>query len=54
MTVVNAEMPALELIRYPTVLRSIAHGSGSFVRTPARHAPAPASVQERLAETAPA
>jgi elongation factor G len=54
MTVVNAEMPALELIRYPTVLRSIAHGSGSFVRTPARHAPAPTSVQERLAETAPA
>lgn len=54
MTVVSAEMPALELIRYPTVLRSIAHGSGSFVRTPSRHAPAPQSVQERLAETAPA
>jgi elongation factor G len=52
MTVVNAEMPALELVRYPTVLRSIAHGSGTFVRTPARHAPAPTAVQDRLAETA--
>ncbi len=52
MTVVHAELPALELVRYPTVLRSIGHGSGSFTRAHSRHAPAPSAVQERLTETA--
>ncbi|XVX19144.1 elongation factor G-like protein EF-G2 [Actinomycetota bacterium] len=47
-TVVRAEVPAFELVRYPTVLRSVAHGSGEFNRTYVRHAPVPASVQERI------
>jgi elongation factor G len=36
-TVVHAEVPASELARYPIDLRSVSHGTGSFVREPLRH-----------------
>ncbi len=48
MSIVHAEVPALELVRYTSALRSLAQGSGSFTRTPAHYAPVPAHVQERL------
>jgi elongation factor G len=36
-TVVHAEVPQSELSRYPIDLRSVSHGTGSFVREPVRH-----------------
>ncbi len=40
-TVVHAEVPAAELVRYAVELRSLSHGTGSFSRTFARHEPLP-------------
>ncbi|MEO7068919.1 MAG: elongation factor G-like protein EF-G2, partial [Nostocoides sp.] len=48
LTKVLAEIPALELVRYPTTLRSLGHGSGSFTRAPLRYAAVPVHVQDRL------
>ena len=45
---VTAEVPALELTRYSTDLRSLSHGTGTFVRSYRRHAPAPQHVVTRL------
>ncbi|GAA6527028.1 elongation factor G-like protein EF-G2 [Intrasporangium sp. DVR] len=36
-TTVHAEVPASELSRYAIDLRSVSHGTGSFVREPVRH-----------------
>ena len=36
-TVVHAEVPQAELSRYPIELRSVSHGTGSFIREPLRH-----------------
>lgn len=36
-TVIHAEIPALELSRYPIDLRSVSHGTGTFTRTFARY-----------------
>ena len=36
-TVVHAEVPQSELSRYSIDLRSVSHGTGSFVREPLRH-----------------
>jgi elongation factor G len=36
-TVVRAEVPQSELSRYPIDLRSVSHGTGSFIREPLRH-----------------
>ena len=36
-TVVHAEVPQAELSRYPIDLRSVSHGTGSFVRESVRH-----------------
>ena len=41
-TEVAAEVPAIELTRYAVDLRSVAHGTGTFTRRYARHAPMPA------------
>ncbi|SOC49361.1 translation elongation factor 2 (EF-2/EF-G) [Blastococcus aggregatus] len=41
---VHAEVPEVELLAYPGVLRSITHGTGSFDRRPLGHEPAPASL----------
>lgn len=43
-SVVRAEMPQLELLRYAAALRSLTGGAGSFTRNYARHDPAPAAV----------
>jgi elongation factor G len=42
-TTVRAEVPEVELLTYPGVLRSVTHGTGSFVRRPLGYEPAPAS-----------
>ncbi len=52
LTRVNAEVPALELVRYSTSLRSLGHGSGTFTRSPSRYAPVPVHVQDRLSGAA--
>jgi elongation factor G len=43
-TTVRAEIPEVELLGYPGVLRSVTHGTGSFTRRPMGYEPAPASV----------
>jgi elongation factor G len=51
-TEVAAEVPAIELTRYATDLRSLAHGTGVFSRVYVRHAPMPQhQVQKILAES---
>jgi len=50
-TVVRAEVPELELVRYAVDLRSLSHGTGSFTRSYVRHEPVPDAVAARL--TAP-
>jgi len=51
-TEVAAEVPAIELTRYATDLRSVASGTGVFSRTYLRHAPMPQhQVQKILAES---
>jgi elongation factor G len=42
-TTVRAEVPEIELLSYPGVLRSVTHGTGSFARRPLGYEPAPAS-----------
>jgi elongation factor G len=43
-TTVRAEVPEVELLTYPGVLRSVTHGTGSFERSALGYEPAPASV----------
>ncbi|MCW2579411.1 MAG: small GTP-binding protein, partial [Blastococcus sp.] len=43
-TTVRAEIPEMELLAYAGVLRSVTHGTGSFVRRPLGHEPAPANL----------
>jgi elongation factor G len=43
-TTVRAEVPEVELLTYPGVLRSVTHGTGGFVRRPLGHEPAPANL----------
>jgi elongation factor G len=43
-TTVRAEVPEVELLTYPGVLRSVTHGTGSFSRRPLGYEPAPSSV----------
>jgi elongation factor G len=40
-TVVHAEVPDLELLRYATDLRSLSHGTGTYTRHYLRHEPMP-------------
>jgi elongation factor G len=47
-SVVGAEVPAAELLRYPAVLRSLTGGAASFSRSYLRHDPAPAAVAAAL------
>ena len=47
-TVVHAEVPALELVRYAIDLRSLSHGTGSFSRRFARYEPLPGHLVDRL------
>ncbi|SOD97339.1 elongation factor G-like protein EF-G2 [Blastococcus haudaquaticus] len=43
-TTVRAEVPEVELLTYPGVLRSVTHGTGSFARRPLGYEPAPANL----------
>src|SRR5215218_5746285 len=43
-TTVRAEVPEVELLTYPGVLRSATHGTGSFTRSPLGYEPAPANL----------
>jgi elongation factor G len=44
LTTVLAEVPEMELLTYPGVLRSVTHGTGSFSRRQLGYEPAPASL----------
>ncbi|GAA2747532.1 elongation factor G-like protein EF-G2 [Kitasatospora cinereorecta] len=44
MSLVRAEVPELELTRYPVELRSLSHGTGEFTRSYVRHSPMPANL----------
>ena len=50
-TAIDAEVPAIELTRYATDLRSLAHGTGSFTRTYLRHSPMPQVQAEKVLAT---
>jgi elongation factor G len=43
-TTVLAEVPEVELLTYPGVLRSVTHGTGSFSRRPLGYEPAPGNL----------
>jgi elongation factor G len=47
-TLVKAEVPATELVRYAVELRAMTSGSGTFRRTFARHDPMPAHLAEQV------
>ncbi len=47
-TLVKAEAPQLELVRYSTELRSLSHGTGTFSRTFARYDSMPGHVAAKL------
>jgi elongation factor G len=49
-TMVKAEVPELEIIRYAIDLRSLSHGTGSFSRTYLRHEALPAHLAEKVAK----
>ena len=48
-TLVRAEVPELEIVRYAVDLRSLSHGAGGFTRCYVRHEPMPDAVAARLA-----
>jgi elongation factor G len=47
-TLVRAEVPATELVRYAVELRSMTSGAGTFTRTFARHEPMPSHLAEQV------
>ncbi|GAA2992668.1 elongation factor G-like protein EF-G2 [Kitasatospora albolonga] len=49
LSLVRAEVPELELSRYPIDLRSLSHGTGTFSRTYLRHAPMPPALASQYA-----
>jgi len=54
-TLVRAEVPEIEVVRYAIDLRSLSHGTGTFTRTYQRHEPMPQHVAQRvLTEAKPA
>ena len=46
-TVVRAEVPEIELLRYATDLRSLSHGTGTYTRRYLRHESMPAHLVPR-------
>jgi elongation factor G len=52
-SVVRALVPASSLARYAVELRSVAHGTATFTRGYAHHAPVPAQVAARLTTVSP-
>ncbi|MFJ1795512.1 elongation factor G [Kitasatospora griseola] len=49
LSLVRAEVPELELARYPLDLRSLSHGTGQFTRSYLRHSPMPAHLAAQYA-----
>jgi elongation factor G len=47
-SLVRAEVPATELVRYAVELRALTSGSGTFTRTYARHEPMPAQLADAV------
>jgi elongation factor G len=47
-TLVRAEVPEWEIVRYAVDLRSLSHGAGTFTRSYVRHEPMPEAVAARL------
>ncbi len=47
-TLVKAEIPELEIIRYAIDLRSMSHGTGSFTRSYLRYEPLPSHLAEKV------
>jgi elongation factor G len=47
-TLVRAEVPELELARYPVELRSLSHGTGVFTRVYSRHEPMPTQLAVKI------
>jgi elongation factor G len=47
-SLVRAEVPATELVRYAVELRALSSGSGTFTRTYARHEPMPAHLADAV------
>lgn len=47
-TIITADIPGFELVRYATVLRSLARGTASFSRTYLSHEPAPSHMTDKL------
>ncbi|HEV3381190.1 MAG TPA: elongation factor G-like protein EF-G2 [Trebonia sp.] len=48
-TLIRAEVPELEITRYPIDLRSVSHGTGSFTRGYLRHEPLPSNLATKVA-----
>jgi elongation factor G len=48
-TLVKAEIPELEITRYPIDLRSMSHGTGSFARSYLRYEPLPSHLADKVA-----
>ena len=46
-TVVRAEVPQVEIVRYAVDLRSFSHGAATFTRKFARYEPMPENVAQR-------
>ena len=51
-TLIQAEVPEIEIGRYAVDLRSLSHGTARFNRSYARHEPMPAQIAERVREEA--
>jgi elongation factor G len=47
-TLVRAEVPETEVVRYAIDLRSLTHGAGSFTRTYVRHEPMPPNLAQKV------
>jgi elongation factor G len=47
-TLVKAEIPELELVRYSIELRSISQGTGSFARSYLRYEPLPSHLADKV------
>jgi elongation factor G len=47
-TMIRAEVPEIEVVRYAIDLRSMSHGTGTFTRTYLRHEPLPSHLVEKV------
>jgi elongation factor G len=47
-TLIRAEVPETEVVRYAIDLRSLSHGTGSFTRSYVRHEPMPANLAQKV------